>query len=122
MTRIEKDEVREDRIHMEAIVDANGPEEQAMGWYYYLEDKIRFPFPARCIEVARVSPLREGEEVKVLQLAPADVCEHGMFVEVAWQQRTFAAPLAQLQPIEVDANTTEAIADWRYWVERGYEF
>ena len=31
MTRIEKDEVREDRIYMEAIVDANGPEEQAMG-------------------------------------------------------------------------------------------
>ena len=29
---------------MEAIVDANGPEEQAMGWYYYLEDKISFPF------------------------------------------------------------------------------
>jgi hypothetical protein len=36
--------VREDRIHNEAIADANGPEEQAMGWYYYLDDKIRFPF------------------------------------------------------------------------------
>ena len=30
---IEKDVVREERILMEAIVDANGPEEQAMGWY-----------------------------------------------------------------------------------------
>ena len=30
-----------------AIVDANGPEEQAMGWYYYLDDRIRFPFQGR---------------------------------------------------------------------------
>jgi hypothetical protein len=44
-----KDPVREDRIENEAIADANGPEEQVMGWYYYLDDKIRFPFPARCI-------------------------------------------------------------------------
>ena len=34
----------------EAIVDAR-PEEQAMGWYYYLENKISFPFQARCIAV-----------------------------------------------------------------------
>ncbi len=55
-------------------------------------------------------------------MAPADACKHGMFVEVAWRQRMFAVPLAQLQPINVDENTTEAIADWRYWVDRGYEF
>ena len=28
----DRDAVREERIHMEAIVDAYGPEEQAMGW------------------------------------------------------------------------------------------
>ena len=39
---IEKDAVREDRIHMDAVVDAYGPEEQAMGWYYYLDDKTVF--------------------------------------------------------------------------------
>jgi len=42
-----KSKAREDRIHMEIIVDAYGPEEQAMGWYYYLEDKLDFPFRAR---------------------------------------------------------------------------
>jgi hypothetical protein len=31
-----RDPEREHRIRMEIIVDANGPEEQAMGWYYYL--------------------------------------------------------------------------------------
>ena len=38
MARQAKDEAREERIHMEIIVDAYGPEEQAMGWYNYLDD------------------------------------------------------------------------------------
>lgn len=33
-------EEREERIMMDIIVDAYGPEEQAMGCYYYLEDTI----------------------------------------------------------------------------------
>jgi hypothetical protein len=40
MNRVEVDEVREQRIAFEAIVDAYGPEEQAMGWYYYLDPKL----------------------------------------------------------------------------------
>ena len=48
MAKVEKYEPREYRIAMEAIVDAYGPEEQAMGWYYYLDDKIQFPFEACC--------------------------------------------------------------------------
>jgi hypothetical protein len=41
---VERDEERKDRIHMEAIVDAYDPEEQAMGWYAYLDDKLNFPY------------------------------------------------------------------------------
>ncbi len=44
-----RDEVREERIMMEIVVDAYGPEEQAMGWYYYLEGQLQFPFLAHCI-------------------------------------------------------------------------
>jgi hypothetical protein len=29
-----KDPIRETRIHNEAIADAYGPEERALGWYY----------------------------------------------------------------------------------------
>jgi hypothetical protein len=31
---------------MEIVVDAYTPEEQAMGWYYSLEDRLHFPFVA----------------------------------------------------------------------------
>jgi hypothetical protein len=65
MKKPKNDPVREDRIHNEAIADANGPEEQVMGWYFYLEDKIRFPFQAKCIATKIVSPLRKGETVEV---------------------------------------------------------
>jgi hypothetical protein len=46
MAKPQRDPVRDERIHEKVIVDAYGPEEQAVGWYYYLEDKIRFPLRA----------------------------------------------------------------------------
>ncbi len=33
MAKSKRDPIREARIHEEIIVDAHGPEEQAMGWY-----------------------------------------------------------------------------------------
>lgn len=123
MPRIEKDEDREYRIDMEIIVDTyNNEEERAMGWYYYLDDKLCFPFRARCIAERRISPLKMGEEVQVLGMIPEDDCLHEMFVELRWSERTFGVPLSQLEAIEADSETQEAIEDWHYWVARGYRF
>jgi hypothetical protein len=122
MPGVERDEAREDRISMEITVDAYGPEEQAMGWYYYLEDTLSFPFRARCIAERRTSPLGVGEEVDVTQMLPEDECLHEMFVEIRWAGRTLGAPLAQLAALDADEQTQEAIGDWHYWVARGYEF
>jgi len=105
MARANKDEAREYRIAMEAIADAYGPEEQAMGWYYYLEEQIQFPFEARCVKTRRISPLREGEQVKAVQMTPEHECRWEMFVEIQWQDRTFGVPLAQLLPLDVDEET-----------------
>jgi hypothetical protein len=92
-----------------------------MGWYNYLDEQLREPFRARCISPRTISPLREGEIVTVTGMAPEDDCRHEMFVTVQWQDRTFGVPLAQLAGIDVDNETAEAIADWHYWVARGYE-
>ena len=116
-----RDEEREQRIEMEIIVDAYGPEEQALGWYYWLEGQLQFPFRARCIAERRISPLRKGEVVQVTGMAGEDDCEHEMFVLISWQDRTLGAPLAQLEAVDVDDQTREVINDWHYWVERGYE-
>jgi len=55
-------------------------------------------------------------------MAPAEECEHDMFVLIRWKQRQLAVPLMQLEGIEVDEETKQAIEDWHYWVNRGYEF
>ena len=96
MAKPKRDPVREERIHEEIIVDAYGPEEQAMGWYYYLEDKIHFPFQAKCIASKVISPLQKGESVEVSDLAPEDNCSSDMLVQIRWQGRTMAVPLSQL--------------------------
>ena len=122
MAKRKKDPIREDRIQNEAIVDAYGPEEQALGWYYYLENKIRFPFQAKCIVAKAVSPLRKGETVEVQRLASEDACVSDMLVLIRWQRRKMAVPLSQLTALDADQSTTEAIGDWHYWVAQGYQF
>lgn len=120
MSIIERDEEREERISMEAIVDAYGSEEQAMSWYYYLAEKIEFPFKARCIETKKISPLQIDEIVEVVDIVSEEDCLNEMFVEIAWSGRKFGVPLSQLEGIKIDENTDEAISDWHYWVGRGY--
>jgi calcium binding protein len=121
MTRPDKDEEREGRIHMEIIVDAYGPEEQAMGWYNYLDDTLQFPFKARCIIRRSTSPLEPDDKVEVLGMASAEDCEHDILVMIPWKRRQLAVPLMQLEGIQVDEETQQAIEDWHYWVNRGYE-
>jgi len=122
MTKTKEDEVREERISMEVVVDAYGEEERMLGWYYYLHDKMQFPFKATCIAVRRNSPLAKGEEVKVVGMPPEEDCEGEMLVDIQWEKRTLAVPLSQLEGIDVDDETQEAIEDWHYWVDMGYEF
>ena len=121
MRKPKKDKEREERIAMEIIVDANGPEEQAMGWYYYLEDKLHFPFTAICNEKRAISPLHVDDEVDVIGMAPEEECEREMFVTMRWERDGLAVPLSQLTPIsESSAETVEAVEDWQYWVKMGY--
>jgi len=122
MKKPKKDPVRENRIHNEAIADANGPEEQVMGWYYYLDDKIRFPFQAKCIAAKVVSPLRKGETVEAQRMASEDACSADMLVLIRWHGRTMAVPLSQLVAVDPDQSSAEAIGDWHYWVAQGYCF
>ena len=122
MPKRKKDPKRERRIEVEIVVDAHDPEEQAMGWYYYLEEKLVFPFTAICIGERAISLLRKGDEVEVLDMAPGEECRHEMFVGMRWERRPLAVPLSQLKPIcETDKDTKQAVADWHYWVAQGYE-
>lgn len=121
MPRPPRDEEREQRIDMEIVVAAYGPEDQAMGWYSYLEGHLWFPFTARCVAGRVISPLLVGAEVEIVDMAPESECEHEMFVLTRWERRTLGVPLSQLEGVAVDEGTRQAIEDWLYWVAHGYE-
>lgn len=122
MGAIKEDKAREHRIAMEVVVDAYGEAERAMGWYYYLEGKLHFPFKALCVVKRAISPLAKGETVEIVKMAPEEECEREMFVSVRWQRWTLAVPLSQLVGLDMDKETKQTFDDWHYWVERGYEF
>ena len=118
-----KDQEREKRIVMEIVVDAYDPEERAMGWYYYLQGQLQFPFLTHCVARRAISPLRIGDEVEVVDMAPEEECKHEMFVLMPWERVTLAVPLSQLKVANyVDEATQQTVEDWRYWIERGYQF
>ena len=124
MSAIIEDNDREERITMEIVVDAYGMEERAMGWYYYLEGKIVFPFEAECFAIDSRSPLIIGEQVTVSRMTGEGKWKQGqdMYVEITWNDRVFSVPLAQLKPLDADEDTVEAVSDWHYWKEHGYLF
>ena len=122
MSQVERDEVREHRITMEIVVDAHDADEQVMGWYYYLDDVLSFPFLTRCAAKRAISPLRVGDEVEVIGMAPQEECEHEMSVMMPWEREGLAVPLSQLEVVHANDKTREAVEDWRYWANRGYRF
>lgn len=45
-----------------------------------------------------------------------------MRVMIRWQGHEFAVPLQQLEGVQVDEQTQQAMEDWQYWVQQGYHF
>jgi hypothetical protein len=125
MSTVERDNEREHRIEMEIVVDAYSSEEQAMGWYCYLEDMLDFPFGAKWLTQGHQSP-SQSETVSVVGMAPEEECSTEMYVEVLYQdgdaKDIFTARLYDIEPLKANEQTQEAIADWHYWVNRGYGF
>jgi hypothetical protein len=97
--KLRQNKDREERITMEIIVDAYGPEEQAMGWYYYLDEKLQYPFTAICSAKRAISPLHVKDEVDVIGMAPEEECEKEMFVTIRWEKGGLAVPLSQLTAV-----------------------
>ena len=120
--RPKKDEAREHRISMEIVVDAYNEDERALVWYYHLDDHLCFPFRAKCIARRAISPLRVGDEVEVVGMPLEEECMREMFVAICREGGDLAVPLSQLTVVEADDATIDAVEDWHYWVNMGYEF
>jgi hypothetical protein len=108
---------------MEIVVDCYDEHERRVGWYCYLEEQLQFPFTATCVAKRAISPLQVKDEVEVIGMPGEDECAGEMFVTIRWEKDGLAVPLSQLKPNrDTDEQTTEAVEDWHYWVQMGYEF
>ncbi len=121
MTQTRLDGMREDRIARAIVVDAYTPEEVALGWYYYLEKTLQFPFPARWLSSSSAT-LAEGEAVEVIGMPPEETCDRAIYVLIAYDGDELTVPLMNIQAPTGDALTQQAIADWHYWIDQGYVF
>ena len=126
MPSVEQDENREHRIKTEIIVDAEDIKDKAMGWYNYLDDNLNVPFMAKLKKESSKTSVVEEKKIEVIGMAPDDECLKDMYVEVVYphgqDEDLFTVKLADLVAIDTDAVTKEAIADWHYWLARGYNF
>ena len=114
-----EDQIRQDRIEDEIIVDCYDEYEQMTGWYCYLDDNLRFPFTAKS-QSSKSKKLAKAKSFTVVEMADQDDCERDMLVMVALDEDNIEdqipVALANLEVIEADEATREAIADWHYWV------
>ena len=122
MARFREQPEREERILFEIVVDAYGESERAMSWYYYLQDRLQMPFDAICKSARSTSPLKVGSKVQVISMAVEDDCMSEVLVLVKNGRSKLAVPLAQIECAATDTETCQAVADWHYWVARGYEY
>ena len=114
------DELRQERIDYEIIVDCYDEEEEMMGWYYYLQGKLTFPFTAKYRASAKGRGKTTTKLLQVVGMADEDECSREIQVMILLKEDgledQIPVALSQLEGVEVDEATEEAIADWHYWV------
>jgi hypothetical protein len=99
---------------MEIVVEAYDEQERAMGWHYYLEGEAQLPLPRPvCCQEIHL-PLKVEDEVEVIGMPPEEECEHEMLVLMRWGREGLAIPLSQLEVIDADDQTREAVQYWLY--------
>jgi hypothetical protein len=84
------------------------------------------PIQALCIRERAISPLQVGDDVEILRRAPQRECACDIFVMIRWSRAggkpELGVPLSQLEVTLADENVRQAVEDWHYWVDRGYDF
>ncbi len=68
----------------------------------------------------------DEQTVEVVGMSDEDECRKEMRVDICYREKSrqdvFSVSLSEISPVDTDETTIEAVNDWKYWVERGYEF
>lgn len=105
-------------IMLEIVVDAKDDDDVAMGWFYYMQDELEFPF-----EAEMEAKNRRGEksviEIDVLGLSSDNENNNSpeVILEVSEKgsERVMNVGISKLQNAKGDESTQNAVAVWKYW-------
>ena len=123
MGKKKNDISRKDRIEDEVIVDCYDEYEVAMGWFYYLDDNLKFPFKATVLGDIKISSLQEGDSITVTEFINSDEDDVSIYnfvatVGIEKDEHIYDIPLVNIKGVDCDDDTGNAIEDWRYWCEK----
>ena len=60
--------------------------------------------------------------VEVIGMDEAENCEYDMLVQISWNEDIISVSLEQIEGIDLDKKTKQALDDWSYWLSRNYCF
>ena len=112
----EKDAERDHRIHDEIIVDAYGDEEQAMSWYYYMEENMEFPMQAK-VKLRLRGGKTEEKAVKIVEIDPESETSLTLrlgITEGKSDRVQYISP-EDIVSIQTSEGNLEVLNDWLYW-------
>jgi len=103
-------------IDDEILVDCYDDDEVNMGWFYYMEGHLEFPFKAR-LDVKKRDGSTQLKSVEVLKLASTaqNFAGEAFYVEVSYSEDIIETGLSKLCNIQASDETLEAIQIWKFW-------
>lgn len=107
------------KISYQIIVDCYEDHEVNMGWFYFFQDEVNYPFEA---EITVKNRLGEKRLVKVAVLGVSDEADfdiQDITFEVNLQEEDIIidVDIAKLKNIKGDKSAKEAFEIWEYWNE-----
>lgn len=109
------DEEMKDKIYNEIIVDAYDEYEQSMGWYYFFEETLEFPFTATA-HLKKRDGATESKRVKITGIVSKEEDFRSDDFNLEMEQGQYLRPVAYsaLSDIKASEETLEAFQIWEY--------
>jgi len=107
------------KIDYEIIVDSHDEYEMSMGWYYFMEESITFPFKATAQLKKRDGSIEKKEVIIVgLSSDEESFMSNDFELEMETEQHINKISFSKLSNIKASAETLEAFTIWNYWITK----
>ena len=116
-----KEPERDKRIADVIYKGAGSPEEVSAAWHHYLHNRVEFPFYGYIMTPDSTPSVTKSSRIRFVKLAPPDRCQGRHIVLIGGSMldndRWHYYFLCDLQKMETDISSSEALLDYLYWIK-----